>query len=118
MKNTRTVNLSMEIGETSNVEVYEDDPTQPAALEDLAEFPKIQAMVDTEWGTVRLKEYLEKLMADTRNNSRAGFPREFGDALIRLVMANDRALEKKGISTADDYVSQFAVTGWELPKNF
>lgn len=114
----RTVNLSMEIGETSNVEVYEDEPTQPAALEDLAEFPKIQAMVDQEWGTVRLKEYLEKLMADTRNNSRAGFPREFGDALLRLALANDRALEKRGVSAPDDYVSQFAVTGWELPKNF
>jgi hypothetical protein len=113
-----TVNLSLDPSVTCNVEVTEgDEPTRPAGLEALNEFPKIQNLVDEEWGTVRLKEYLEKLLADTRSNSRTGFPKEFADGLLRLTLANDKALEKRGVD-AQDWESQFAATGWQLPRNF
>ena len=113
------VNISRDIHEKAEVEVsYEDSEwTIPANLEELDDYPKIQDMINHEWGTVRLKEYLENLLASTRNHGRAGFPSDFANSLLRLALANDRALAKRGVDM-EEFDSQFQATGWELPRNF
>ena len=87
-------------------------------IEKLSKFPKIQFNVQESYGTVRLKIYLEKLLSDTRDCNRSGFPIEVSEALIAISLANMDYIEDIGISFEDDPVSQFTVTGWELPKNF
>jgi len=113
------VTFSHDNNEDSSVYVtYGDEPTRPLAIEDLADFPKIQQLVHNEWGTMRLKKYLGKLLADTRENTRNGFPDETAEALLNLAIANIAYLEKIGFNLDDDPTSEFALTGWELPKNF
>lgn len=92
--------------------------TAPAGLDELDEFPKIKKLITNEWGTQRLQEYLEGLLADTRNNTRKGFPAGMSKALVKLSLANRRALTKRGLSMDDNPTSQFAVSGWTIPKNF
>jgi hypothetical protein len=84
----------------------------------LDKYPKIQQYVDMTWGTVTLKEYLEKLMGDTRDGTRQGFPYDVSMALINLALENQAYLETLGISFDEDPATQFTVTGWQVPKNF
>ncbi len=89
-----------------------------ALIEKLVEYPKVRQFVDYFWGTVTLKEYLDKLMGDTRGGTRNGFPYDVSMALINISLENQAYLESLGISFEEDPVTQFTLTGWELPKNF
>lgn len=84
----------------------------------LDKFPKIQQYVDMSWGTVRLKQYIEHLLSDTRDGTRQGFPHDVSATLITLALENQAYLESKGLSFEENHVTNFAVTGWQLPKNF
>jgi hypothetical protein len=84
----------------------------------LDKYPKIQQFVDMSWGTVRLKEYLEHLMGDTRDGTRQGFPFDVSMAIINLALENQAYLESKGLCFEEDPATQFTVTGWQLPRNF
>lgn len=100
----------------------EDQPTQPASLDELVDYPKIQKTITDMWGEPRLQEYMEHLLADTldsRGKPRQGFPAKASSALVKLSLAHRRALEKQGINIDDNPSSQFAVTEqWPIPKNF
>lgn len=97
---------------------FDDVPTVPAGLEALTDYQRIQNFISDNWGTVRLKEYLVMLLADTNEHKRQGFPAGAGAALLKLSLANMRVLEGKGYKFDEEHVSQFASTTWSLPKNF
>lgn len=119
MSSTKVTFAQDHTTEPSSVYVsYGDEPTRPMAIDALSDYPKIHKFVFDEWGTVPLKEYFEKLLSDTRENKRNGFPDEAAEALLMLALANTAYLEKMGFNFEDDAASAFAVTGWKLPKNF
>ena len=96
-------------------------PTMPAALvNELTDYPRIKKVVELEWATLRLMEYLNLLLADTRDHKRAGFPPNVSEALILLANKNQEALVKQGWTEpeADEFVSQFVPPKWKIPKNF
>lgn len=92
-----------------------EDSTGPAELDNGIDYPAIQTIIDNDWGTVRLKEFLEDLLLSDQQQQQ--FPAEFSASLLRLAIANDRAIEKRGVDL-EEYSSQFMSTGWKLPKNF
>lgn len=87
-------------------------------IESLIDFPNIYNYVTDNWGTVRLKLFIEKLMEDTRNDTRKGFPLKTVQSLAFIGLENIKYLESIGVSFEDDYLSGFAVSPWKIPKNF
>lgn len=87
-------------------------------IKHLNQFPHIAKFVIHRWHTVELKEYFDRLMGDTRNETRKGFPFEVTMEIINLALENQSYLESIGISFDEDPATEFTVTGWELPKNF
>ena len=90
---------------------------EAADLGQLDAFPKIQEYIFLTWGTVRLKQYLEQLLGDTRDNTRKGFPQKAVMALLALHMENTKHLEKMGI-TDEDPISMFTPPQWDIPSKF
>ena len=90
-------------------------------IEALKAYPKIHDIVMKDFGTVRLKEFLDTLLADAydqHGKNRNGFPFEVSSALISISLINQRVLEDMGMNFDDDPVSAFAVSQWKLPRNF
>lgn len=90
-------------------------------IEKLSSYPKIKALVEQDFGTVRLKQFLDGLMADaydSKGGNRVGFPAEVSSAIIAIALINQDVLEANGMNFEDDPVSAFAVSQWVLPKNF
>lgn len=52
-------------------------------------FPRIAQSILLLWGTPELSKYFNKLMFDTRDGARAGFPPEVASAIFSLSMEND-----------------------------
>lgn len=88
------------------------------SLVELHAYPQIVKYVEDNWGTVRLKNYFEELMQDTRGGTRKGFPAQVSAAILSLSLANLFVLECEGITFDDPDDTGFANTKWELPKNF
>jgi argonaute-like protein implicated in RNA metabolism and viral defense len=88
------------------------------SMVELDDFPKIQQYVDENWGTVRLKNYLEGLMYDTRGGQRKGFPENVSSAILSLSLANLFVLECEGLTFEEPDDTGFSNTKWKLPKNF
>jgi hypothetical protein len=84
----------------------------------LAGFKRVQDFIVREWGTLDLKIFLDTLMADTRDNTRDGFPLEVSSALVSLSLSHLDYLKYLGVSFEDDCASAFAVPVWKIPKNF
>ena len=97
---------------------FDDELTRPAELEELDGYQRIQDFINDNWGTLRLKDYLDSLLADTNNHTRQGFPSDAGAALLKLSLANTQVLENKGYNFDEDSASQFTTSNWTLPKNF
>lgn len=96
-------------------------PLAPADLAArLVGYDKIKFMVEDRWHTLELDTYLNKLITDTNNHKRMGFPQDVFAALIELQMQNKDFLEDIGIGTDDFAESQFGFStgAWEIPKNF
>lgn len=55
-----------------------------------AAFPHIGKNIRLLWGHPEFSIYVAKLMADTRNGQRRGFPDEVHDAMLRLLEQHDR----------------------------
>jgi hypothetical protein len=86
-------------------------------IEHLRPYPHIFKFVEENWGTVRLKDYLDNLLMDNRDGNRKGFPTIVSDAILSLSLSNLFYLEKSGLEFEDES-NGFAVTSWKLPKNF
>jgi hypothetical protein len=84
----------------------------------LSAYPHILKYIQDNWCTVRLKEYLEDLLTDTRDDSRAGFPTEVSSALLSISLSNIFCLENKGLTFDAPDENGFGDTKWDLPKNF
>lgn len=97
---------------------FDDELTRPAELEALNGYQRIQDFINDNWGTPRLKDYLDSLLADTNDHKRQGFPADVGDALLKMSLANIEVLESKGYNFEEDTASQFTISNWSLPKNF
>lgn len=87
-------------------------------LETIKRYQKIHNYLIMDWGTVRLKKYLDDLICGEGNIKRQGFPHDVSDALLKLSLLNIKYLEEQGLNFDENPVSQFAITGWELPNNF
>jgi hypothetical protein len=87
-------------------------------IEFLTLYPHIEKFVRFNWHTVRLKEYFDRLMGDTRGETRSGFPADVANEIFKLSLENQAYLESIGISFDEDPATEFTVTGWELPRNF
>ena len=79
-------------------------------------------MVELDWGSTRLDEFLLDLTADAYrgNSKRQGFPLDIFDALTKLQLFNLQYLKHCGIVPEgdDDLNSRFGMDVWDLPKNF
>lgn len=84
----------------------------------LCVFPHIKKFVDSNWGTVELKNYFDTLLSDTRNGNRKGFPMEILSEILKLSQENIEYLKSIGIDFEECTASDFAPTDWKLPKNF
>lgn len=49
------------------------------------EYPRIADTIDLHWGYESFAPVMMKLMQDTRNGTRAGFPSHVGSAIIKLI---------------------------------
>ena len=87
-------------------------------IQALQRFPHIAKFVEHRWHTVELKDYFDRLMGDTRGETRKGFPADVSDEIFKLALENQAYLESIGISFEEDPATEFTVTGWALPKNF
>ena len=87
-------------------------------IDKLEWFPRIQEGIRLRWHTLSCKEYIDNLLADTRDGTRQGFPIEVVDILLELNKLNTDYLEDNGLYFPDFEESQFTNTGWRLPKNF
>ena len=58
-------------------------------------FPHIGKNIRLLWGHPELVTYVEKLMADTRNGQRRGFPDDVHDSILRLVERHDREFPRR-----------------------
>lgn len=97
------------------------DLKRDALVNDLEGYGRIQTMIEHEWGTMRLDQYLLNLMSDTRDGQRHGFTPKVAETLMMLQLLNLEYLESKGIVTDEpDLDSRFScsVQSWSLPKNF
>ncbi len=53
------------------------------------DFPHIHQAITMCWGSRELNIYLEKLMLDTRDGARAGFPREVARLIVKVQEAHE-----------------------------
>lgn len=60
-----------------------------------AAFPHIGKNIRLLWGHPEFSMYVSKLMADTRNGQRRGFPDDVHDAMLRLLAQHDRDFPRK-----------------------
>ena len=96
-------------------------PELDELLQKLDGFTRTQSVVEHEWGTTRLDEYLLSLLSDTRDGKRHGFPNDVAFALMQIQLLNLAHLESAGIVQDEpDLNSRFVCspTQWTLPKNF
>jgi hypothetical protein len=94
-----------------------DGPPQ-ADLDIISRYPKIHNYIVMDWRTVRLKKFFDQLMCGEDNVGRVGFPADVSKSLVSLALLNIQQLEALGMNFTENPVSQFAITGWELPENF
>lgn len=86
-------------------------------LDVLSVYPRIKDRIKMCWGTVELKNYLDNLLQDNRDNTRQGFPRSVCFAIVSLANENTKLLEDKGVIEKIEY-TDFVQSTWKLPKNF
>lgn len=88
-------------------------------IEDIKQYPKVRSAVTDNWHTKWLNEYLNKLITDTDNHTRVGFPQKAFSAIIQLQMHNREYLINNGMHD-EDIESKFGFdTGvWDMPRNF
>lgn len=96
--------------------IYKSAPSE--LISKIEQYPRIQNIISVDWGTLRLKKFLENLINDTRNGSREGFPVEVLFAIVGLSLANDNYLKDFGLVLDENPVSEFAQVKWDLPKDF
>ena len=58
-------------------------------------FPHIGKNIRLLWGQPEFALYLGKLMADTRNGQRRGFPDDVHDSMLRLLEQHDRDFPRR-----------------------
>jgi hypothetical protein len=99
-----------------------EDVISTEIIDILKDYPKIQNYITENWGTLRLRDYFDFLLTDTEtvNGPRAGFSLEVADAILSLSLAHLFILEQNGLVKEDNWPSpkEFAITKWDLPKNF
>jgi len=87
-------------------------------LQIIKRYQKIHDYLVMDWGTVRLKKFLDDLICGEGNVGRQGFPHDVSAALLSLSLLNIQHLEAQGLNFDENPVSQFTLTGWEIPSNF
>lgn len=60
-----------------------------------AAFPHVGKNIRLLWGHPELVTYIDKLLADTRNGQRRGFPDDVHDSMLRLLEQHDRAFPQR-----------------------
>jgi hypothetical protein len=88
-------------------------------IEALTAYPKIQKLISNEFGTLALKEFLDSLLADTRDHTRQGFPPTESESLLKLSLLNVNYIEKMtGKDFSEDTSFGSSLNKWTLPRNF
>jgi len=96
-----------------------DDEKFDEYIASLAAYPKIQKLISNEFGTLALKEFLDSLLADTRDHTRQGFPPAESESLLKLSLLNTKYLEKMtGQDFSEDLSFGSSLSEWALPPNF
>jgi len=100
--------------------IYDQAPQH--LLDMMAGYERISNVIRDDWGTIRLKNFIDHLMGDTRGHTREGFPPLASEGLLKLSIANIAYLESLGFNFVDpnqgtDFVG-FNDTGWQIPKGF
>ena len=84
----------------------------------LSNYPKIQELCNAHFGTIELRDMLSRLLSDTRDHTRKGFPTEVADALLQISILNLEQLEEKlGVEGNQDCTT-FVSPKWTVPRNF
>lgn len=94
--------------------IYDKPPSDMMAV--IAVYPHIAKQVVEHWGTVKLKEYFDMLLRDTRNGTRKGFAEGVAESLFGLAAMNTEYLEFIGI--IDTEPAELDVRSWTIPKNW
>jgi hypothetical protein len=63
--------------------------------------PHIAKSVELFWGTVDFNRFLDKIMSDTRDGHRVGFPKDVASALLRLSIKHDSSFPDAMIKVSD-----------------
>ena len=63
--------------------------------------PHIAKAIELTWGTVEFNRFLDKIMSDTRDGAREGFPKDVASALLRLSIKHDAVFPNAMIQVAD-----------------
>jgi hypothetical protein len=64
-------------------------------------FPHIANMIELTGGTVEFNRFLDKIMSDTRDGQREGFPKDVASALLRLSIKHDVDFPNAMIQVSD-----------------
>lgn len=105
---------------TLDIELPDIEVSQVCSSEwDLAllnDYPKIQKTIREMMGTVELKHFFDRLIANNKRDGafRNGFPHDVSKAILSLSVRNHDIIEEKGL-IIDNPASDFALTSWELP---
>ena len=64
-------------------------------------FPHIGKSIDLMWGTPECSMYINRLMNDTRDGQRQGFPSEVASALFKLLNVHDSVFPNAALRITD-----------------
>ena len=95
-----------------------DYDSAPQELLDQIGSNRIQSEISFNWGTMRCRRLLDELAADTRGNTRQGFPSTVAEALIELTLLHDLKMQDLGYGDFTDSEFTMQPGRWKLPKNF
>jgi hypothetical protein len=69
--------------------------------------PHIAKSIELLWGTVEFNKWFDKLMSDTRDGMREGFPIDVSDALLKLSIKHDEDFPKLKLQVTDIWSTNF-----------
>ena len=95
-----------------------DFNTAPQELIDRIESLKVRDEIADNWGTRYCRKLLDELIADTRDNTRKGFPETIASTLIELAVLHEMKMEDLGYGDFSDSAFMAQPDKWKLPKNF
>ena len=80
-------------------------------------FDRIVSIIDDQWGTIELQQYLQDLLYDTRDGERNGFPQHVAEDIIQIILMNDKVLSQKEAAIERPPEKHIVKNGWKIPKS-